>query len=179
MREWLKDHILEIASIVLTVFGVRWLVDLWSQICVMFIIYTKEVLLVCALSAFVAAIITAFISRKAMRRMVSEREAEFEKQVAEKYGEMERLIGDDGVADTLRSYRSLKESGGDVNLVVRQHVVAHIKGERESIEIAKRDLRINELERRIDEQNKLLEAYESDREPIEQTEVVYNMEGDE
>lgn len=73
------------------------------------------------------------------------------RRALDRYGEIAELVGDGGVADTLRSYRSLRKSGKDAKLVVSDHATIRIGGDREAVEIAKRDMRIKELESKVDE----------------------------
>ena len=71
MKEWLKEHALEVATLIVTITGVKWIVDLWSRLCEMSRAYTSELLLSCGLAAAVAVIATLFVSRNRMRKQLA------------------------------------------------------------------------------------------------------------
>ena len=75
MKEWLKDHALELISVVVTLVGVKGLTDFWSRLCEMFSSYSIEALFACGLAAAVAAIAAAFFMRNQHRRQLAAKDA--------------------------------------------------------------------------------------------------------
>lgn len=76
MREWLKDHALEIASLVVAVVGVRGLTDFWARLQEMFSSYSTEALFSCGLAAAAAAIVATYFARSGYRRRIAAKDAE-------------------------------------------------------------------------------------------------------
>lgn len=76
MREWLKDHVLEIASLVVAVVGVKGLTDFWARLREMFSSYSTEALFSCGLAAAAAAIVATYFARSGYRRRTAAKDAE-------------------------------------------------------------------------------------------------------
>lgn len=91
MKEWLKNHALELISLVVAIAGVKGLADFWTRLCEMFGGYAVETLLVCGLSAYLAAVISVFVSRRVMRIRLAAKDAEHERAIAEKDAEIAKL----------------------------------------------------------------------------------------
>lgn len=78
MKEWLKDHVLEMVAIAISLGGAKGLFDFWSRLLDMFDAHLAEALFACALSAAVAAIVVAFVMRRSERRKLAAKDAEIE-----------------------------------------------------------------------------------------------------
>lgn len=76
MKEWLKDHVLELAALVVAIVGVKGLTDFWSRLCEMFSLYLAEALFACGLAAITAAIVVVFFIRSWHRRHIAAKDAE-------------------------------------------------------------------------------------------------------
>ena len=86
MREWLKDHALEIASLVVAVVGVKGLTDFWARLQEMFSSYSTEALFSCGLAAAAAAIVATYFARRGYRRRIAAKDAEIASLEAELAG---------------------------------------------------------------------------------------------
>lgn len=87
MREWLKEHALEAAALVMTIVGVKGLADFWARLKEMFSSYSAEALFSCGLVAAAAAIAATFFARIGYRRQVAVKDveiAELEKRPTKK-----------------------------------------------------------------------------------------------
>ena len=76
MKEWLKDHVLELAALVVAIVGVKGLTDFWSRLREMFSLYLAEALFACGLAAITAAIVAVFFIRSWHRRHIAAKDAE-------------------------------------------------------------------------------------------------------
>lgn len=76
MREWLKDHGLDLASLVVAVVGVKGLTDFWARLQEMFSSYSTEALFSCGLAAAAAAIVATYFARSGYRRRIAAKDAE-------------------------------------------------------------------------------------------------------
>lgn len=76
MKEWIKDHALEMVAIVISLGGAKGLFDFWARLHEMFGTYLAEASFACALSAAVAAVVTAFFMRCSERRKLAAKDAE-------------------------------------------------------------------------------------------------------
>lgn len=86
MREWLKDHALELASLVVAVVGVKGLTDFWARLREMFSSYSTEALFSCGLAAAAAAIVATYFARSGYRRRTAAKDAEIASLEAELAG---------------------------------------------------------------------------------------------
>lgn len=78
MKEWLKDHVLEMVTIATSLGGAKGLFDFWARLLDMFGAHLAEALFACGLSAAVAAIVVAFVMRRFERRKLAAKDAEIE-----------------------------------------------------------------------------------------------------
>ena len=86
MREWLKNHGLELASLVVAVVGVKGLTDFWARLQEMFSSYSTEALFSCGLAAAAAAIVATYFARSGYRRRIAAKDAEIASLEAELAG---------------------------------------------------------------------------------------------
>lgn len=103
MKGWLKDHILELASLVVAVVGVKWLIDFWSRLCEMSSSYPAEALLACGLAAAAAAIAATFLARSGYRSELAAKDAEIADRDA-RIAELEERPTQKDVDDLKRSH---------------------------------------------------------------------------
>lgn len=96
MKGWLKDHVLEMVAIAISLGGAKGLFDFWSRLLDMFDAHLAEALFACILSASVAAIVVAFIMRRSERRKLAAKDAEIEEMdkrpKQEKVDDLERRL---------------------------------------------------------------------------------------
>lgn len=86
MREWLKDHALELASLVVAVVGVKGLTDFWARLREMFSSYSTGALFSCGLAAAAAAIVATYFARSGYRRRTAAKDTEIASLEAELAG---------------------------------------------------------------------------------------------
>ncbi|OUN43744.1 hypothetical protein [Enorma massiliensis] len=95
MKEWIKDHALEMVAIVISLGGAKGLFDFWARLHEMFGTYLAEASFACALSAAVAAVVTAFFMRCSERRKLAAKDTEIaglrERPTREKLEEKVRI----------------------------------------------------------------------------------------
>lgn len=110
MKEWFKEHALEIAAIVISLGGAKGLFDFWTRLLEMFGTYPVEASFACVLSAAVAAIAIAFAMRRSERRKLTAKDAEIAAMPSsEDIGDMRRKLAsyeDERVrmVETIRNY---------------------------------------------------------------------------
>lgn len=159
MKEWLKDHVLELAALVVAIVGVKGLTDFWSRLREMFSLYLAEALFACGLAAITAAIVAVFFIRSWHRRHIAAKDAEIavlkkrptqddlnglKVQLRAKDAEIEALknakmstrldtaratLGDDG----LKAFRALCAAGTYVDGVPSRPLVFSMNDEKLSV----------------------------------------------
>lgn len=74
MRRWLMDHVLEMAALLVTIFGGRGVSDFWAVIVLMFTEHTAPAIFVTALAAAVGALVACWAMRAWARREIADRQ---------------------------------------------------------------------------------------------------------
>ena len=123
MKEWLKSHVLEIASLVMTIVGVKGLIDFWSRLCEMFSSYSVEALFACGLAAAATAIAASFLARSGYRRKLAAKDV----VIATLEADMERRI-DEGIKEHMEClmdalYKKMR-AARDPDSVIRDRIAS-------------------------------------------------------